>query len=336
MNINFSKQNPKNNFSNNPLNALFQSELIADESLEMEKKKGEKDLVKAIQEGEIKKKKKDLEMNKGFEGNTEGYTIKVRDAEGSSVSESDAAFTVFSKSKLSASNNNNVKQSVLDVKKNSAARIQDDVARMYINARIAQNKRSSAQTTVAEGTDRTDPGKLFNFEKELEKLKKRAIEEGEEEKFNYYVDQNKGSQKIQADQTDLINVSGVSKRPEINTITPQKEQRLNRIKQQYHIPNNVEERIKKRYVEAKNPEKNLNRTPKKTTNRSKSQFWYAEGGRMPEFKNNFESGIKVKMGLDMLHTDELMGYYKEVVNKGNRDLVVHQRQQNFIKKMELI
>lgn len=68
--------------------------------------------------------------------------------------------------------------------------------------------------------------------------------------------------------------------------------------------------------------------------RSKSSINYF--GRSPEFKNEFKSGIKLKVGLDMLHTDELMNYYREVINKGKRDMITHQRQQNIIKKLKMI
>jgi hypothetical protein len=43
--------------------------------------------------------------------------------------------------------------------------------------------------------------------------------------------------------------------------------------------------------------------------------------------------IEMNVGLDMLDTSELLGYYKTVVSKGNRDLIVHQKQQSYLKKL---
>lgn len=51
-------------------------------------------------------------------------------------------------------------------------------------------------------------------------------------------------------------------------------------------------------------------------------------------KSNTDIGTEIKMGLEMLHTDELLEYYKEVVTKGKRDFVLHHKQQNLIKKLE--
>ena len=53
-----------------------------------------------------------------------------------------------------------------------------------------------------------------------------------------------------------------------------------------------------------------------------------------QFKNEIAHNTKVKVGLDMLHTDELMEYYKDVISKGKKDFVQHHRQQNLIKKLE--
>jgi len=61
-----------------------------------------------------------------------------------------------------------------------------------------------------------------------------------------------------------------------------------------------------------------------------------EGGASPEFKKHQKPDVKVKVGLDMLHTDELLGYYKDVLNKSKRDLISHQRQQNYIKKLSKV
>jgi hypothetical protein len=46
------------------------------------------------------------------------------------------------------------------------------------------------------------------------------------------------------------------------------------------------------------------------------------------FENNLISDgekVGVKVGLNMLHTDELMDYYKTVVSKGRKDLIAHSK-----------
>jgi hypothetical protein len=83
----------------------------------------------------------------------------------------------------------------------------------------------------------------------------------------------------------------------------------------------MDERIRKR----KEEKERVMHTPTRMR-KSKSMLRYSQGLRSPEFKNDFKSGVKLKVGLDMLHTDELMGYYKEVISKGKRDLITHQRQ----------
>lgn len=45
-----------------------------------------------------------------------------------------------------------------------------------------------------------------------------------------------------------------------------------------------------------------------------------------KFKNEIDYDTKVNVGLDLLHTDELMKYYREVLSKSKKDFVVHQRQ----------
>lgn len=52
------------------------------------------------------------------------------------------------------------------------------------------------------------------------------------------------------------------------------------------------------------------------------------------FKNRFKGETDAEVGLDMLHTNELMGYYQEVVDKGKRDFIQHHRKQNVLKKIE--
>lgn len=59
--------------------------------------------------------------------------------------------------------------------------------------------------------------------------------------------------------------------------------------------------------------------------------------RLYTFKNQGEEEPTAKLTgvrLELLHTDELMAYYKDLIAKGNRDFTEHQRLQNEIKKEE--
>jgi len=47
-----------------------------------------------------------------------------------------------------------------------------------------------------------------------------------------------------------------------------------------------------------------------------------------EFENSAEieeEKVPVKVELNMLHTDELLGYYKEVLSKGRKDFIAHSK-----------
>ena len=60
--------------------------------------------------------------------------------------------------------------------------------------------------------------------------------------------------------------------------------------------------------------------------------------RLYYFKNQASEAPALKLNgvrLELLHTDELMAYYRELIAKGNRDFTEHQRIQNEIKKLEL-
>lgn len=45
-----------------------------------------------------------------------------------------------------------------------------------------------------------------------------------------------------------------------------------------------------------------------------------------KLKNEFHSGVDLNVSLDLLDTSELLGYYKTVVSKSKKDLIVHQKQ----------
>lgn len=96
-------------------------------------------------------------------------------------------------------------------------------------------------------------------------------------------------------------------------------------KRRFRIPNNIEKRIKRRNT----------KSPRRDSIEKKGRL---TPKRLYNFKNSVEKEerVDVKVGLDMLHTKELLSYYKEVVNKGKKDFVSHHRQQNFVKKFEYI
>lgn len=92
----------------------------------------------------------------------------------------------------------------------------------------------------------------------------------------------------------------------------------------------MEERIKKR----KNKDKGLDKWGVKSVPREKNPDANKIAYR---FKNNLEEEEMKKVmavNIEMLHTDELMAYYRELISKGKRDFTEHQRFQNQIKKLE--
>jgi hypothetical protein len=111
----------------------------------------------------------------------------------------------------------------------------------------------------------------------------------------------------------------------IVTLTPRRKKRC--LKRRFKIPNNMEKRVKAR--------KNRSRTPSKSPNKRKSRK-----SKTPTKLYNFKRSVNqsemtnVRVGLDLLHTDELLKYYKEVVSKSKMDYVAHHREQNFVKKLE--
>lgn len=222
-----------------------------------------------------------------------------------------------------------VKQNVLEATKVQQKSIEEQIAKMYAMsksaARFNQYKDQHLDTIES---DRTKPEELFDFHQEVLRLKNRALEEGEEQRFNYYANQDNGRNLRQSNKGNMVSQMLYTK-PGNEQLSPQKENRLKREIKENHIPKNIDDRLKIRY-------ERMNNEGRKNLSKSKSMLKIIQGGPVPEFKNNFKSDLNIKVGLDMLHTDELMGYYKEVVNKGKRDLIEHQRQQNYIKKLERV
>ena len=44
-----------------------------------------------------------------------------------------------------------------------------------------------------------------------------------------------------------------------------------------------------------------------------------------KLKNEFNGGVDLNVRLDLLDTTELLGYYKTVVSKSKKDLIIHQK-----------
>lgn len=102
-------------------------------------------------------------------------------------------------------------------------------------------------------------------------------------------------------------------------------------KREFRVPGSrMEDRIKARKGETKGLDKwGLNCVPL-PRKRIKPK-------RLYRFKNHLTDEEKVNLGgvnLEMLHTDELMAYYRELILKGNRDSTAHHREQNTLKRLE--
>lgn len=102
-------------------------------------------------------------------------------------------------------------------------------------------------------------------------------------------------------------------------------------KRRFRVPG---ERMDERAKRRKDRDKGLDKwgilsVPRKRTFEKPKQLY--------KFKNTIEPGQKINItgvNIELLHTDELMAYYRELIMKGNRDLTEHQRLQNEIKKLE--
>lgn len=114
------------------------------------------------------------------------------------------------------------------------------------------------------------------------------------------------------------------------------EQRIRELKEgkqqrRFRVPG---ERMDERAKRRKDRDKGLDKwgilsVPRKRTHEKPKQLY--------KFKNTIVPGEKINItgvNIELLHTDELMAYYRELIMKGNRDLTEHQRLQNEIKKLE--
>lgn len=102
-------------------------------------------------------------------------------------------------------------------------------------------------------------------------------------------------------------------------------------KRKFRVPG---ERIEERLKNRKKRDNGLDKWGVTSVPRKKK---YVTMKQLYRFKNTVPEEDRTKLtgvNLELLHTDELMAYYRELVAKGNRDLTVHQRLQNEIKRLE--
>jgi hypothetical protein len=102
-------------------------------------------------------------------------------------------------------------------------------------------------------------------------------------------------------------------------------------KRKFRVPGErMDERAKKRKEKDRGLDKwGVASVPRKRTFEKPKQLY--------KFKNAITKAEKVNItgvNIELLHTDELMAYYRELIMKGNRDLTDHHRLQNEIKKLE--
>lgn len=212
--------------------------------------------------------------------------------------------------------------------------LEDNIAKMYIDPK--GKSKLDPQLADPRETQSTQPEDLYDFHLQVEKLKQRALEEGDQNRFDYFANLDHGksvraSSKMQRSQRKLS--------PFCQNLSPSKQTRIIQENINNHLPTNLEQRMaldrKKSMTSRYTGKEN---SPSHSRDRVCSKFVKRclQGGVSPEFKRHEKPDVKVKVGLDMLHTDELLGYYKEVLSKSKRDLISHQRQQNYIKKLQKI
>lgn len=101
----------------------------------------------------------------------------------------------------------------------------------------------------------------------------------------------------------------------------------------YQIPNNTARRCSRRKASKEHdgdPTENLylQETRRQKLNNEKKKNKLKELRKMNyQFENRLKEDEKVdlKLGLNMLHTDELLDYYKEVISKGRKDFTAHSK-----------
>ena len=103
-----------------------------------------------------------------------------------------------------------------------------------------------------------------------------------------------------------------------------------------HVPEHAEQRAKLRKEAA------IGGNQKKRGNRGVQEVAEARKKKVWKFKNFYNEDLSggnayvLKSSLKMLDTDELMGYYKELLSKSRKDLIAHHRKRNLIKRLEYL
>lgn len=101
-----------------------------------------------------------------------------------------------------------------------------------------------------------------------------------------------------------------------------------------HVPKNLENLVTER-SKKKRLEKLIGVRDSKRRRWSRSKSKESKSPKY-KFKNRVKKSVKTKVGLCALHSNELVNYYREVLNKGRRDFVEHSRYQNMVKKFEYL
>ena len=224
-------------------------------------------------------------------------------------------------------------------------------SQMVINRGRTTTKKRLRGTQETKETHEED---LFNFQRELDRLKIKK--------------DNKKNWGLEAMQLELENKLPSFNPYEEDSDSTYRQRGMIRSKSALTVkkkkfigvPNNAERRIKERRKKMQEREA-LRKLEEESRSRQRE---YHSRGKSPQFAKNERSTlpdpgeqtippedaiykhqhfknsvskkelVPVKTNLDMLHTDELMGYYKEVMLKSRRDFVRHHRQQNLLKRLE--
>lgn len=95
---------------------------------------------------------------------------------------------------------------------------------MYLKSKSKKNMRFGGQEKDKFDTDRTQPEDIFDFHQEIARLKKRALDEGEGNRFGYYADYDNGKGVRKS------SIGNKSSRPSSNRRNLHKQKRLLRQK----------------------------------------------------------------------------------------------------------
>ena len=199
--------------------------------------------------------------------------------------------------------------------------------------------------------DKTNQSDLYSFEKEAKKLlhqkysnrnkaRQSSVRRNRKQRDSYRRDKNKSTMKKKGPNTQLNNKSTQKKQTRrMKGIPHHAEQRIDQRRRAEDAKQYLSSPDRQRSPEMTNNDQ-IRASPSRLISRNKQSLsrkrMLASAQNLNYFKNKLSSDqlVGVRVGLDMLDTDELMNYYKELVNKGKRDFITHHRQQNTIKKLE--